>query len=444
MESRLPTTERLSDGTDILWGRCPVSSRLKKLVWLSSLLVVAGTIALIVVSIVVTTDHPLSTLSPVGRQGRDIARLINPIFIVAGVVFFLIQGAVLALWWRYRVAGSDTGDGEHGYYEDDEFPEQIHGNDRLEVAWTLVPTALLTVISVFTLIALFALDDVKASEDEMVVTVIGQQWWWEYQYHLDGDATTPPDFVTANELVIPVGVDVALDIKSRDVIHAFWIPKLNGKKDAVPGRSHDWVIQAEEPGRFRGQCTEFCGLSHGYMKMVAVALPASEFAEWKSNQITPATAPAEGTAAAEGWSVFSQQCASCHTVMGLTSPASRGEESTTPDDWDIYGEFNGDMAGSYLGDDVLTAGAAPNLTHFMTRGSFAGSTFDLYLGAGEHLPYLDLATSGTLNRGDLEAWIYNAPERKPADADDLRGMPARTSLSPADIDNVVAFLSTLD
>ena len=424
-----------------------MSRRLKALVWLSSLLVIAGTIALIVVGIVVTDDHPLSTLSPVGRQGRDIARLINPIFIVAGVVFFLVQGAVLALWWRYRVGGSETGDGEHGYYEDDEFPDQIHGNDRLEIAWTIVPTILLAVISVFTLVGLLALEDVEASEEDMVVTVIGQQWWWEYQYHLDGDTTTTPDFVTANELVIPVGFDVALDIKSRDVIHSFWIPKLNGKKDAVPGRSHDWVIQAEEPGRFRGQCTEFCGLSHGYMKMVAIALVPSEFAQWRDNQMTSADVPEEGTAAAAGWDTFRQQCASCHVIIGVTSPANRGVESgkkDIPDTWDIYGEFNGEYAGAYLETDTLTAGAAPNLTHLMTRGTFAGSVFDLYLGAGDHVPYLDLATSGTLNRGDLEAWIYNAPERKPADADDLRGMPARTSLSPEVIDNVVAFLSTLD
>ncbi|WP_420639751.1 cytochrome c oxidase subunit II [Candidatus Poriferisocius sp.] len=420
-----------------------MSKRLKGLVWLSSLLVIAGAAVLIVISIVVTDEHPLSTLSPVGRHGREIADLINPIFIVAGVVFFLVQGAVLALWWRYRVAGSDTGGGEHGYYEDDEFPEQVHGNNRLEIAWTLIPTALLAVISVFTLVVLFALDDVEASDDDMVVTVIGQQWWWEYQYHLDGDTTTPPDFVTANELVIPVGVDVPLDIKSRDVIHSFWIPKLNGKKDAVPGRSHDWVIQAEEPGRFRGQCTEFCGLSHGYMKMVAIALPPGEFTQWRDNQITAASAPAEGTAAAAGWEVFSQQCASCHVVNGLTTPVNRGGESDTPDGWDIYGEFNGANAGTYLAVDTLVAGAAPNLTHLMTRSTFAGSIYDLYLGAGEHVEYLELAEAATLNRGDLEAWIANAPERKPADANGLRGMPARAGLSPEDIDNVVAFLSTL-
>ena len=420
-----------------------MSKRARGLVWLSSLLVIFGAIALIVVAIVVDKNHPLSTLSPVGRQGRDIAELINPIFIVAGVVFFLVQGAVLALWWRFRVAGSDEGEGEFGYYDDDEFPDQTHGNNRLEIAWTIVPTVLLAVISVFTLVALFALDDVKASDEDLVVTVIGQQWWWEYQYHLDGDTDTVPDFVTANELVIPVGVDVALDIKSRDVIHSFWIPKLNGKRDAVPGRSHDWVIQADEPGRFRGQCTEFCGLSHGYMKMVAVALPRAEFAQWRDNQITPADIPEEGTQAGEGWATFSQQCANCHVINGVTSAANRGgDPESAPDTWDIYGEFNGPYAGTYT--DELVAGAAPNLTHLMTRGTFAGSAFDLYLHAGDDIPYLNLAEAGTLNRGELEAWIFNAPERKPADADDLRGMPARTGLSPDDIDNVVAFLSTLD
>ncbi len=424
-----------------------MSGRARGLVWLSSLLVIFGAIALIVVAIVVDKDHPLSTLSPVGRQGRDIAELINPIFIVAGVVFFLVQGAVLALWWRYRVAGSESGDGEFGYYDDDEFPEQTHGNNRLEIAWTIVPTVLLAVISVFTLVALFALDDVKASEDDLVVTVIGQQWWWEYQYHLDGDTSSPPDFVTSNELVIPVGQDVALDIKSRDVIHSFWIPKLNGKRDAVPGRSHDWVIQSDEPGRFRGQCTEFCGLSHGYMKMVAVALPRAEFAQWRDNQLTPADDPTESTepGVAEGWDTFSQQCASCHVIVGVTSPANRGGDVNAPaDTWDIYGEADRGDAGAYLDAETLVAGAAPNLTHLMTRGTFAGSAFDLYLNAGDHIPYLNLADRGTLNRGELEAWIFNAPERKPADADDLRGMPARTGLSPDDIDNVVDFLSTLD
>lgn len=425
-------------------GEREVSRNLKALVWLSSLLVVTGAIALIVVAIVLDDNHPLSTLSPVGRQGRDIAALINPIFIVAGVIFFLVQGAVLALWWRYRVSGSESGDGEFGYYEDGEFPEQIHGNNRVEIGWTLVPTVLLAVISVFTLITLFALDDVEASDEDMVVTVVGQQWWWEYQYHLDGNTSTPPDIVTANELVIPVGVDVPLDIKSRDVIHSFWIPKLNGKRDAVPGRAHDWVIQSEETGRFRGQCTEFCGLAHGYMKMVAVVLTKQEFAQWRDNQITSADMPQEGTAAHEGWQVFSQQCASCHVVNGITSATNRGGSGTEADTWDIYRELSGNDAGAYLSQDTLVAGAAPNLTHLMTRSTFAGSWYDLYLNADSHLNYLDLPENGILNRVELEKWIHNAPERKPAAADELRGMPARSSLSPQDIDNLVAFMSTLD
>ena len=137
-------------------------------------------------------------------------------------------------------------------------------------------------------------------------------------------------------------------------------------------------------------------------------------------------------------------------IVGVTSPSHRqgDDDSETPDTWNIYGEADGGDAGGYLDVEAeLVAGAAPNLTHLMTRGTFAGSAFDLYLNAGDDVPYLDLAKEdggGTLNRGELEAWIYNAPERKPADADDLRGMPSRTGLTPEDIDDVVAFLSTLD
>ena len=100
-------------------------------------------------------------------------------------------------------------------YGDDEYPEQVHGNLRLELAWTIIPTILLIVICVFTLTTLVSLNRVSAAEDDLRVTVVGQQWWWEFQYHLDGDTATPPDIVTANELVIPVGQQVPLEITSR-------------------------------------------------------------------------------------------------------------------------------------------------------------------------------------------------------------------------------------
>ena len=110
------------------------------------------------------------------------------------------------------------------------------------------------------------------------VEVIGQQWWWEYRYDIDDDGQFD-DIVTANDLVIPAGREVALTITARDVIHSFWVPRLNGKRDAVPNRDHPWKLEADEPGEFVGQCTEYCGLSHAEMRIKAIALTEDDFAE---------------------------------------------------------------------------------------------------------------------------------------------------------------------
>src|SRR5690606_25946839 len=146
----------------------------------------------------------------------------------------------------------------------------------LEIAWTLLPAVILAVVAFFTLRTLFDIKEVD--EDDLTIRVVGQQWWWEYQYDTNGDGTFGEgDVVTANDLVIPAGVDVHLEVTSNDVIHSFWIPSLNGKMDAVPGRVHPLMINADEPGTYVGQCTEFCGLSHAYMRQRVIALPMDEF-----------------------------------------------------------------------------------------------------------------------------------------------------------------------
>src|SRR5690606_4437771 len=131
-------------------------------------------------------------------------------------------------------------------------------------------------------------------DDALEVTVIGQQWWWEYRYDIDGDGED--DIITANDLVIPAGKAVSLSIESRDVIHSFWIPRLNGKRDAVPGRSHPLLLEANEPGVYRGQCTEFCGLSHAYMQMRVVALSEADYEAWVANQLKGAEVPSDDLA----------------------------------------------------------------------------------------------------------------------------------------------------
>ncbi|MDE0668863.1 MAG: cytochrome c oxidase subunit II [bacterium] len=386
-------------------------------------------------------EHPLDTLTEAGPDAQEINDLFFPVLGVAIIVFFLVQGAIVYLVFKYRArrreaaaaarAEEHSGDGDD-LYGDDEYPAQVHGNLRLELAWTIIPTILLAVISVFTLISLVELNEVSAAEDDLRVTVVGQQWWWEFQYHLDGDTSTPPDIVTANELVMPVRQQVPLEITSRDVIHSFWIPRLNGKRDAVPGRTHPWVIEANEVGRYMGQCTEFCGLSHAYMRMYAVVLSPEEWEEWVQGQIVDAAPLEPGDPGFEGQEVFLANCANCHVVNGVT-------------DVNLDGRLDGmiDYAGANSITSALVAGAAPNLTHFASRTTFAGSIFDVYEGRAEWIPYLEVAERGNLNRGHLAAWIRNAPERKANDADGARGMTAFPGLTEGEIDSLVEYLTTL-
>jgi len=389
-------------------------------------------------------EHPLDTLAEAGPDAQEINDLFFPVLGVAIVVFFLVQGAIVYLAMRYRVrrkaeaarARSDDPDGDD-LYGDDEYPEQVHGNLRLELAWTIIPTILLAVISVFTLISLVELNEVTAAEDDLRVTVVGQQWWWEFQYHLDGDTSTPPDIVTANELVMPARQQVPLEITSRDVIHSFWIPRLNGKRDAVPGRNHPWIIEADEAGRYMGQCTEFCGLSHAYMRMYAVVLEPAEWETWVQGQLVDAAPLEPGEPGYEGQEVFLANCANCHVVNGVTDVNLDGVVDRTADYADVMPRTNDPLT------SALVAGAAPNLTHLASRTTFAGSIFDLYDGRAERIPYLEVADRGDLNRGDLEAWIRNAPERKANDADGARGMTAFPGLTEGDIDALVEYLMTL-
>ncbi|MCY4630753.1 MAG: cytochrome c oxidase subunit II [bacterium] len=384
-------------------------------------------------------EHPLDTLTEAGPDAQEINDLFFPVLGVAIIVFFLVQGAIIYLAVRYRArrraaaaaVHSDDPDGDD-LYGDDEYPEQVHGNLRLELAWTIIPTILLAVISVFTLISLVDLNEVSAAEDDLRVTVVGQQWWWEFQYHLDGDTSTPPDIVTANELVMPVRQQVPLGITSRDVIHSFWIPRLNGKKDAVPGRTHPWVIEADEPGRYMGQCTEFCGLSHAYMRMYAVVLEPAEWDEWVQGQLVDAAPLEPGEPGYEGQEVFLANCANCHVVNGVSDV-----------NLDDLPDGMGDYAGANAITSALVSGAAPNLTHVASRTTFAGSIFDLYEDRAERIPYLEVAERGDLNRGDLEAWIRNAPGQKANDADGARGMTAFPGLTDGEIDALVEYLMTL-
>ncbi len=366
--------------------------------------------------------RPLTTLDPRGEAAASIQSLALPVFIVAGIVFVLINAGVLYVALKFRRRAG----------EDDVFPPQIHGNTRLELSWTIAPAVIMAAIAVGTVVTIVDLVEPASMTEEFEVTVVGHQWWWSFEYDLGRDGTI--DFETANEMVIPTGDAVDLSITSRDVIHSFWIPALNGKKDAAPGRKHELWIQADNPGRYLGQCTEFCGLSHGYMRMLVDARPPQDFAAWVAQQRRPAPIPEAGSAARRGLETFVGQCATCHMVEGVNTPECNAIESE--DAYNPEADTCWVGASGYTG-AAQVSGAAPNLTHLMSRYIFVGGLYELRN-----------VETGALNRNNLEGWIRNPQDYKPMAPEPTRGntfgrgMP-KLPLTEDQIDDLVAYLETL-
>jgi cytochrome c oxidase subunit 2 len=275
-------------------------------------------------------------------------------------------------------------------------------------------------------------------DDPIKVEVFAQQWWWGYRYDVDNDGSydSSGDIETATEMVIPAGRDVDLTIISNDVIHSFWIPALNGKRDAVPGNPNTWKLNASEPGVYRGQCTEFCGLSHANMRMIVRAVPADEYDDWVAGQKRSAVSPAADSIADEGKTQWESLCAGCHLIDGVNNE----QLATSP--------------------PALVSGIAPDLTHLMSRGTFAGSIVNLHYpddpdtGAGCTQDTLDEcgdpsdpSLAGNPNNpiytADLEEWLRNPEDVKPMAPDEGRGMPD-LGLTEDQITQLVAYLSTLE
>ena len=388
-------------------------------------IIAVGGISLVAASC--ATNAPQDTWQPKGPNAKLIDDLQQPVFAVAGIIGLIVAVAVTYTMIKYRDRGQPI-------------PEQTHGKPALEITLTIIPALILAVVSVFTFGAIFKL--AKTDDTEMIINVTGQQWWWEYDYPVQNEFGITQPIISSGQLVMPVGTKVLLRETSRDVIHSYWIPALNGKRDAVPGRIHTLRLEADRPGIYAGQCTEFCGLSHANMRMEAVALSKEDFAKWVANQQAPYVAPAKDSLAKQGEEVFLNQCVRCHQVNGLTR--ADGTPAIAAPDENVW------------------SGAAPNLSHLMSRNTFAGAMFDLLSkqcrGEVWNAPsdqvgakYLAGVTEECLNQKDLRAWLRNAPEVKPmyANPADLaisngkyRGMPY-LALSEDDINKLVAYLLTL-
>ena len=369
-------------------------------------------------------NAPQDTWQPKGDNAQKIDDLQKPVFAIAGVVGIIVLSAVLFIIFKYKDRGQPI-------------PHQSHGRPVLEITMTIIPALILTGVGVFTARTIF--DLAKTSDTEMIINVTGQQWWWEYDYPVQEGIEAP--IITSGQLVFPVGTNVLLRETSRDVIHSYWIPSLNGKRDAVPGRVHTLRLQADKPGIYAGQCTEFCGLSHANMRMEAVALSKEDFAKWVEGQLATYKSPTDELAQA-GEAVFIAQCSRCHQINGIKNA-------------------QGDPIVSAPDENVL-AGAAPNLSHLMSRNTFAGASWDLlndscrdnvWNSSSEEFgaKYLAGVSADCLNVADLRDWLRNAPAKKPMYADPTklastggltRGMP-NLNLKEEDIDKLIAFLLTL-
>lgn len=343
-----------------------------------------------------TNGLPQSALDPAGPVAQAQDDLWELVFWIAVVVFVLVQGMILFAVFRFRDRGGD------------EIPKQVAGNTKLELLWTIIPALILVGIAVPTVQTIFELAQ-EPGDEALDVRVIGKQYWWEFEYvGDDGQGVT-----TANELHIPTGRPIALAMQSLSatqpdpgadespelgqavsagVIHSFWVPRLAGKQDVVPGHTRRMMIQADEPGVYPGQCAEFCGLSHARMRFEVIAHEPAEFEQWLSAQAEPAQA-AGGGLAAQGQELFqSQQCITCHAIDGYEAAAGAAAEVRV----------------------------GPNLTHFASRRKFAGGVFDV-------------------NDADqLEAWLAN-PQKVKAGSQ----MP-NLGLSPEQIEALSAYLYTLE
>jgi cytochrome c oxidase subunit 2 len=308
-----------------------------------------------------------SVLDPRGPIAQAIGGLMWTLFGVSTVVYLLV---LLALCWALARRRRDT----------DDAPETTSRINRFVVTLTVV-----TMLILVGLVTASALADRGLSSPSgpgaVTVDVIGHQWWWEFRYR----DVTPSDWVTSpNEMHIPVGVPVVIRAMSPDVIHSFWVPNLEGKRDLIPGMiTHTW-IQADTPGIYRGQCAEFCGYEHAKMAFFVVAEPMDRFQEWMQRQRTPAREPSTPEQMHGRDVLVSSPCVVCHSI-------------------------NGTIAGSHVG---------PDLTHVGSRRSIA---------------------AGTLANSDdrLNEWIDDPQAIKPGNR-----MPAHL-LSPADRRDVIAYLRSL-
>jgi len=247
-------------------------------------------------------DVNQSVLSPAGAQASSIHALWSLMFWTSVVVFAVVLAAVIAAFVRgIRNRSRD----------DSSLPSERLLSGSVGVAVGLTVAVLLTLL-IASVVTARTLGSLQASS-AVTIAITGHQWWWEIEYE---DAVASRRVITANELHIPISRPIVLKVTSRDVIHSFWVPNLQGKRDLIPGYTTALRLQANRAGVFRGQCAEFCGIQHAHMALDIVAEPDQDFEGWLDAMRQPGRDPS-ASAASRGRDVFMQaRCAGCHTIRG--------------------------------------------------------------------------------------------------------------------------------
>jgi cytochrome c oxidase subunit II len=318
-----------------------------------------------------------SPFSPITNPGSGEAQSISNLFwIILGLSGIIFAGIVVAIILCIVKFSAKP---------DSPIPRQVFGNKNVEITWTAIPTVLLVITFIATVVDIRSINEAHGGRI-LNIYAVGHQWWWEFHY-TSGQQYINSDIFTADEVHIPTNETIHFHVESADVIHSFWIPQIARQEDANPGQDNAvFVPPISQPGTFDGACYEYCGDAHAWMKFRLVINTPAQFKAWAVQQQKNAATPAAGTLAAAGYKIFiSNTCVECHNVAG------------TP-------------AGAVV---------APNLTHVASRWTLGGGAL-------------------TVSPATIQMWIRNPDQYKPGVL-----MPRYPYLSNKDIKALAAYLYTL-
>lgn len=308
--------------------------------------------------------------NPAGPVSAELETVTWLLVGICAAIFVVVQGALLhaIIGSRRARRAAIAAGGEAGE------PPQVYGSNPVELAWTVIPVIIVFLLALTSIRLIRDIELTEPPEGALRIEVIAHQWWWEYRYPEEG-------IVTANEIVVPLGRPVWLELHSADVIHSWWVPQLAGKTDCIPGHPNTLWFKAARTGVFLGQCAEYCGNQHANMLLRVEVRDEAGYEAWVRSQQAPAV---DDPATRPGRDLFmALACQRCHDVAGLST-----------------GSFG------------------PNLTHLMSRTT---------IGSGV----------APLNRETLRSWIADPQVLKPG-----CNMPS-LKLDEAQLDAVVAYLLTL-